>query len=241
MSLLPNKKQWNTWSLPSKLTAIGVLLGFLSLSLYLVEKTFNIIEWVSQDDPRATVSVDVQFPYERIDGSVQQNKRNPELTVTNRSSNTISPIKVDVIMYALSPSLDEISSAAILNFRTHGHLIFEPELKPGSSVKARLPGIKDWVQPAAYKVSIETIIPQNKKMPILKLIFMIDKKGIKLEGSQLSKEEVQKISTAILAFEKNPDVRKKATLNAPIDGVWVPHAEPDATLHLNEDGTLTVK
>ena len=43
MTLWPKKKQWNDWSLPSKLTAIGTLLGFLSLGVYLVEKTYKLV------------------------------------------------------------------------------------------------------------------------------------------------------------------------------------------------------
>ncbi len=241
MSLWPNKKQWKTWSLPSKLTAIGALLGFLSFSFYFLEKTFNILDLVLQDDLKPEVNVDLRFPYERIDESVKQNKRNPELTITNRGPITISPIKVDVKMFVLSPSLDEITAAAILNYRTHGHLIFEPELKPGSSVTASLPGIKNWAKPAAYRVRIETIIPPDKKMPILLLLFLIDENGIKAEGSRLSKGEAQKIKTAILAFEKSDDAKKKLMLTAPLDGVWVPHAEPGVNLRLNEDGTLTAK
>lgn len=193
-----------------------------------------------QDDLKPVVSVDLQFPYERVDDSVKQNKRNPELTVTNKGSISISPIKVDVNMFVLSPSLDKIFSAAILNYRTHGHLIFEPELKPGSSVKASLVGIKDWAQPAAYRVRIETVISHNKKMPMLSLLYLVDEKGIKGEGSKLSKAKAEKIKTAILAFEKS-EPKKKLTLTAPLDGVWVPHVEPGVNLHLNEDGTLTVK
>jgi hypothetical protein len=245
LSLWPNKKQWKSWSLPTKLTAIGALLGFLSFSFYFLEKTFNILDWVLQDDLKTVVkpevSVDLQFPYERVDESVKQNKRNPELTITNRGSITISPIKVDVNMFVLSPSLDEITSAAILNYRTHGHLILEPELKPGSSVKASLAGIKNWAQPAAYRIRIEMLIPNNKKIPNLSLLYLIDEKGIKAEGSELSKSKAQKIKTAILDFEKSNDAKKKLTLTAPLEGVWVPYAEPGVNLHLNEDGTLTVK
>lgn len=42
MILWPRKEQWETWSLPSKLTAIGTLIGIISLSLYGIEKLFHI-------------------------------------------------------------------------------------------------------------------------------------------------------------------------------------------------------
>jgi vacuolar-type H+-ATPase subunit F/Vma7 len=42
MILWPRKEQWQTWSLPSKLTAIGTLIGIISLSLYGIEKLFHI-------------------------------------------------------------------------------------------------------------------------------------------------------------------------------------------------------
>jgi len=143
MNLWPKKKQWNSWSLPSKLTAIGTLLAFLSFGLYLVEKTFNILDWAMRDDQQSImrppeISVDLQFPYERVNESVKQNKRNPKITITNRGSKIISPIKADVVMFMLEPSFDKVISAGILNYETHGHLIFEPELKPELSVSASL-------------------------------------------------------------------------------------------------------
>jgi len=45
-SLIPSKRQWKTWSLPSKLTALGALVGIISISLYLIEKGVGIF-----DDP----------------------------------------------------------------------------------------------------------------------------------------------------------------------------------------------
>lgn len=245
MSLWPKKKQWTSWSLPSKLTAIGVLLGFLSLGFYLAEKTFNIVDWAMQDENqsvmRPEISVDLQFPYDRVDESVKQNTRNPKLTITNRGSKIISPIKADVVMFILENSLEKVISAAILTYHTHGHSIFEPDLKPGLSVSASLPGVKNWAKPAAYSVNIEVIIPDEKKLPNLSLLYLIDKDGIKAEGSKLSESIADKIREAILNFKKSEDTKKKLTLNAPIDGVWIPHAELGVNLNLNEDGTLTVK
>ena len=144
-------------------------------------------------------------------------------------------------MFMLEQSLDKVVSAGILNYETHGHLIFEPELKPGLSVSASLPGVKNWAKPAAYRINIEVIIHNEKKLPDLSLLYLIDKDGIKAEGSKLSKSTANKIREAIQNFETNEDTKKKVTLSAPMDGVWVPHAEPGVNLKLNEDGTLTVK
>jgi hypothetical protein len=245
MSLWPKKKQWNSWSLPSKLTAIGTFLAILSFGFYLAEKTFNILDWAMQDEQqsmmRPEISVGLQFPYERINDSVKQNKRNPKLTITNRGSKIISPIKADVVMFMLEQSLDKVIYAGILNYETHGHLIFEPELKPGLSVSASLPGVKNWASPAAYRINIEVIVPDEKKLPDLSLLYLIDIDGIKVEGSKLSESTASKIKEAIVNFEKSENTKKKVTLNAPMDGIWVPHAEPGVNLKLNEDGTLTVK
>jgi len=245
MTLWPKKKQWSSWSLPSKLTAIGTFLAFLSFGFYLAEKAFNILDWAMQDDQqsimRPEISVSLQFPYERVNESVKQNKRNPKLTITNRGSKIISPIKADVVMFMLEPPLDKVISAGILNYETHGHLIFEPELKPGLSVSASLPGVKNWAKPAAYRINIEVIIPDEKKLPDISLLYLIDKDGIKVEGSKLSESTANKIRDAIQIFEKSKDTKKKVTLNAPLDGIWVPHAKPGVNLKLNEDGTLTVK
>ena len=245
MILWPKNKQWNSWSLPSKLTAIGTFLTILSFGFYLAEKTFNILDWALQDDQqsimRPEVSVGLQFPYERVNESVKQNKRNPKLTITNRGSKIISPIKADVVMFMLEQSLDKVISAGILNYETHGHLIFEPELKPGLSISTSLPGVKNWANPAAYRINIEVIILNEKKLPDISFLYLIDKDGIKAEGSKLSESTAAKIKEAIQSFETDEDTKKKVTLNAPMDGVWVPHAEPGVDLKLNEDGTLTVK
>ncbi len=245
MSLWPNKNQWNSWSLPTKLGAIGVLVTCLYFGFHVFEKAFNILDWAMQDDQnsdvRPEISVGLEFPYERIDKSIKQNKRNPKFTITNRGSKTISPIKADITMFALNPTLDEVNSAVILNYQTHGHSIFEPELKPGLSISASLPGIKNWAQPAAYRIHIEVIIPDKKKISDLSLLYLIDKEGIKAEGSKLSESIAQKIKKTILDFEKSKDTKKKLMINAPLEGVWVPHAEPGVNIKLNEDGTLTVK
>ena len=220
-------------------------MAFLSFGFYLAEKAFNILDWAMQDDQqsimRPEISVSLQFPYERVNESVKQNKRNPKLTITNRGSKIISPIKADVVMFMLEPPLDKVISAGILNYETHGHLIFEPELKPGLSVSASLPGVKNWAKPAAYRINIEVIIPDEKKLPDISLLYLIDKDGIKVEGSKLSESTANKIRDAIQIFEKSKDTKKKVTLNAPLDGIWVPHAKPGVNLKLNEDGTLTVK
>ena len=65
--------------------------------------------------------------------------------------------------------------------------------------------------------------------------------AIEAMGSKLSEPTENKIRVAIQNFENSEDTKKKVTLNAPINGVWVPHAEPGVNLKLNEDGTLTVK
>lgn len=241
MSLWPSKKQWKTWSLPSKLTTFGALIGFLSLSFYILEKTFNVMEWILQDELKPLVRVDLEFPYERSDESVKQNKRNPEFTITNIGSITISPITVDADMFVLSRSLDEIISGVQIAYKTHGHLILEPELKPGLSVKASLVGVKNWDHPAAYSVRIEMIKPYDIKKHMFSTLFLIDETSIKAEGSNLSKAKAQKIRSAILTFVDSNDAKKKLTLTAPLEGVWIPHVEPDVNLRLNEDGTLSVK
>jgi tetratricopeptide (TPR) repeat protein len=55
LNLWPHKKQWKNWSLPSKLTAISALLAILSISLYFLEKTFDLISYLrSPPQPVAT-------------------------------------------------------------------------------------------------------------------------------------------------------------------------------------------
>ena len=43
MNLWPSKKQWNDWSLPSKLTAIGVLISVAAILLAVLLFTLNLL------------------------------------------------------------------------------------------------------------------------------------------------------------------------------------------------------
>jgi hypothetical protein len=71
--LWPTKKQWDLWSLPSKLTAIGTLLGLLALCFYFIEKAVIMFEW--SFTPKPEIHVDLQFPYERSGILVKQNTK----------------------------------------------------------------------------------------------------------------------------------------------------------------------
>ena len=93
-----------------------------------------------------------------------------------------------------------------------------------------MPGVKNWAKPAAYRINIEVIMQNEKKLPNISLLYLIDKDGIKVEGSKLSESTANKVREAIQNFKENEDAKKKVTLNAPIDGVWVPHAEPGVNM-----------
>ena len=56
-ALIPSRKQWKSWSLPSRLTAIGALLGVISLGLYMAEKFYSLSDHVfGKRSPNTTVS-----------------------------------------------------------------------------------------------------------------------------------------------------------------------------------------
>ncbi|MDA2924638.1 hypothetical protein MYX65_08290 [Acidobacteria bacterium AH-259-L09] len=56
MSLWPSKKQWRSWSLPSKLTAISVLLGIVALCLWGIDKVTDLMkDTASKADVEAIV------------------------------------------------------------------------------------------------------------------------------------------------------------------------------------------
>lgn len=57
VELIPSRRQWNEWSLPSKLTAIGTLVGALSLGLYLGEKSLGILRFVHRAAPSAAPTI----------------------------------------------------------------------------------------------------------------------------------------------------------------------------------------
>ncbi len=49
--MIPSKQQWKSWSLPSKLTAIGTLVGVLGFSAYLIEKGYGISQKLNHSPP----------------------------------------------------------------------------------------------------------------------------------------------------------------------------------------------
>ncbi|MCG8066377.1 MAG: hypothetical protein JAY84_00825 [Candidatus Thiodiazotropha taylori] len=49
--MIPTKQQWRSWSLPSKLTAIGTLVGVIGFSAYLVEKGYGISQTLFDSQP----------------------------------------------------------------------------------------------------------------------------------------------------------------------------------------------
>ncbi|MBN1973014.1 MAG: hypothetical protein JW787_05205 [Sedimentisphaerales bacterium] len=214
---------------------IGVL---LTIIFFLIPKLLND---KGGNSLIPMVAIDMQFPYERNGNTIEQNKRNPRLTVTNSGPVTIAPISVDVDMFTLDQITLNVSNASELKYRTHGHLLLEPELKPGSSINASLVGVGNWSQPAAYRIKIQTVIENDKLLPLISLIFLIDKDGIKGEGSSLSTDYVNRIKTSIKAFERLNQNKRKLVLYAPVEGVWIPTSESDANFSLDKTGTLTVK
>ncbi|MCG8051884.1 MAG: hypothetical protein JAZ15_11790 [Candidatus Thiodiazotropha endolucinida] len=60
--MVPSTKQWKNWSLPSKLTAIGTLVGVLSFCAYIVEKGYGVSKYLFQQDEQVEdVNVVVEF------------------------------------------------------------------------------------------------------------------------------------------------------------------------------------
>lgn len=57
MRLIPSRHQWRDWSVPSKLTAVGTLVGVLSLGLYVGEKSVGILKFVYPPVPRVPLTI----------------------------------------------------------------------------------------------------------------------------------------------------------------------------------------
>jgi hypothetical protein len=55
VSLWPSRQQWQKWSLPSKLTAIGTLLGAISLALYGLDKAFQLKDLIFNDTSQGSL------------------------------------------------------------------------------------------------------------------------------------------------------------------------------------------
>lgn len=195
-------------------------------------------DWVFGSKPE--IHVDIQFPYERLRGLVKQNTRNPELTITNTGHINVAPLVVDASMFVLTSSHDDVLEQVIMSYTTHGHSIFEPELKTGLSVTASLLGIQSWVKPVAYDVRIEMFRSEDKKKFIMESIFLIDQNGI-VADSKMDSQKVHKIRTAISTFINREDKAKTLTLTAPMKGVWLPSVEPGVDIRVNKDGSATIR
>lgn len=55
MRLWPTRNQWNGWSLPSKLTALGALLALISLLLYLTEKAIDVTRYLDGEEDQTSI------------------------------------------------------------------------------------------------------------------------------------------------------------------------------------------
>ena len=201
----------------------------------------TLAEATAAPSAKPEAAVELTFPYQREGETLTQNKRNPKVTITNRGAEPMTPLRVSVAMFVLDPDLDEVQSAAYLNHKSHGRLIFEPELKPGASASASLPGVKDWLQPAAYRVRIEEFTSGDKVVPGFSVIGLVDQTQIRLEHGSLPSSEIAIISNAITVFESRKDAHKILNMNAVLDGVWMATPAPGNNVSLNEDGTLTVE
>lgn len=61
--LVPTKRQWDRWSLPSRLTALGALFSLVSLALYIAEKTFDLTGVLRPRVPEAAEVDTMERPF----------------------------------------------------------------------------------------------------------------------------------------------------------------------------------
>lgn len=73
------KRQWKNWSLPSKLTAIGTLVGVLSFGGYLIEKVYGLSTFVSEKYFAGEPIVSEVLVVAEID-----NRQTTEITIASR-------------------------------------------------------------------------------------------------------------------------------------------------------------
>lgn len=187
------------------------------------------------------LSVGLRFPYETVEGEPRLNRRNPIVEITNRGSHDVSPMRVSVKMFVITDTLEQVMSAAIFSDPKHGRLIFEPELKPGKSVGASLPGVKDWVRSAVYRVEIGGHTLEGHSVPALTIHILVSKNDVKIQFKGLSNEELEKIKSSIADFENNEDAREVLSVDAVTDNAWVARPLQNAEATLNDDGTLSVR
>jgi hypothetical protein len=73
--LIPTRKQWKSWSLPSKLAAIGTLVGILGFGGYIIEKGYGISQAFNFSRPKVeSVFVVVEF----------ENEKDQKVTISTR-------------------------------------------------------------------------------------------------------------------------------------------------------------
>ncbi len=196
---------------------------------------------IAKTEIRPELAIHLRFPYEKTGDSVKLNRRNPLLEITNRGTEKISPVRVSVTMYTIDDKLEKIESAGYLQYRSHGRLIFEPELNPGASVSASLPGVMNWDKSAVYQVKIEGFTIKENPFPDLTVYGLIDKEKVKIEHKGLTQGEVKKIREAIAIFEKNKNPNNRLELNAVAEGTWLATPGKDSEAKVNEDGTISFR
>ncbi|MDO6597841.1 hypothetical protein Q4512_13025 [Oceanihabitans sp. 2_MG-2023] len=52
IKLIPTKSQWKKWTLPTKISVIGTVIGVLSFGTYAIEKTYNMYAKIENPPPK---------------------------------------------------------------------------------------------------------------------------------------------------------------------------------------------
>jgi hypothetical protein len=118
--MIPSKKQWGRWSLPSKLTAIGTIVGILSFGAYIIEKVCSITH------PIGTVVENMvsnePMPFEigelnEFEKNVLKIKKNYSYNLTSISDKNISNVSKSDSLNSIRADADNFQSIEDKNLR----------------------------------------------------------------------------------------------------------------------------
>jgi hypothetical protein len=242
-SYWPKGAQWKSWSLPSKLTAIGTYCTIIAFILAMFDVPVGkfLLSYIISNDVIPEIVISLDYPYKRNDDTVFQDKRNPEIIVTNVGSIVISPIKLRAYFLALSNDFSEVMTYCTVQSNQHEYMIFENELGCGKSIKRKIIGMDSPKFRVLYIFESELFYENGINKRTIEDFYLMDGSTHKWRKLDTDDKEMQQISATISKFREVNDPSVGVKITCPLDGVLVPTVEPGYRFVLNPDGTATIE
>lgn len=151
---------------------------------------------VSEEKPK--IATQLSFKFDTREGKLI--KGNPIIEITNTGLKPISPLIADADMFSFDSDFQKIATYAKLSFTTHGHLFFEANLDPGSTIRQEMPGIKNWNFTVLYHITVKMYKGGTKPSYPDEFFLIVDSSDHKTPYREATPEEVARLKPLLDGF-----------------------------------------